>query len=195
MTGLWAASYAALWLFMLFIGTLVFFLFRAYGLQLLHTAKAVSDQGLPLNAVVPDFEFEALDGSAVRLRRAGKAAILVFGSRRCPACKLLLPHLERFAVSVGDVNVYFVLDEDAASARLTASELKVTNTPVLCSRSSFDTFKVQVTPFVYALDGAGVLRSKGLANTEAALQRYRRHVIGEHGVTRVPAHLGLEEKA
>lgn len=161
MDGIWLASYVALWLVVLFEGSLVFVLFRELGVRMLHTSSATARDGLPLGTTAPVF--------GDRSPRAGVLTMLVFGSPQCAPCRELVPQLNQFAARhVKSADVFFITPETADGAAVTARELAAT-IPGLGDRTAAERYQVRVTPFVYVLDEAGVVVSKGLASHGAAL--------------------------
>ncbi|MEM8923298.1 MAG: hypothetical protein AAGD35_07320 [Actinomycetota bacterium] len=152
MTGtIWILSYVLLWVTVLVLGVTVVALLRQIGL--LHTRVApmgvhFAGEGPELDRPAPELPPRTdriLDGSNDDGAGAESITVLAFTSPTCEICASLRPGLRRMAGGYDDVEVRFVdhgTDPDA-----------------------FGRFRVRSTPYLVAIDGEGIVRSRGVANT------------------------------
>lgn len=166
MEGIWLASYVALWAFVLLQAIVLFVVLRELGIRVLNTAAAASRDGLSIGLRVPE-----IDAIAARSDRPqDRWSLLVFGSHRCGPCQALAPELNVFARTNADkLDAFFVTEDNPEGARRTAAELNL-DVPVIGQRGAADRFKVRRTPFAYVVDGAGVIRAKGVVNNRSGLE-------------------------
>ncbi len=175
MDGIWLVSFIALWIIVILEGVLILLLYRQLGILYLGSASGVSRDGLPVGTPAPDFTLADLDGrqhSLAGLR--GQNVLLLFGSAHCDPCRRLLPGLEEFAARNGrDFQVLWLNQGSPADALSFRSETGA-DLPMLPYRDGVnDAYRVRVTPFIYMIDAAGVVKAKGLVNTKAQLNWYR----------------------
>lgn len=141
----------------------------------LGTAEGVSRDGIDKGSVAPDFTLTDQQGAAHRLSAySGQPVLLLFGSPHCSPCRTLLPQLHDWAGAHRDVAVLWL---NAASPEESLKFVSDTGAtlPVLSfapEENLMDSYRVRVTPFMFLLDGKGVVRAKGLANTKAGLDLY-----------------------
>jgi hypothetical protein len=141
MTGsVWMISYVLLWLAVLVLGLAVLALLRQVGL--LHTR--VAPMGVHFAGEGPELDQPAPDAGDVDYSRA-HCTLLAFTAASCEICATLRPGLARLGRSYREVELRFV-DHDQA--------------PEVFSR-----FGVRSTPYLVVVDGHGVVRSRGVANT------------------------------
>ncbi|MEX2158490.1 MAG: redoxin domain-containing protein [Dehalococcoidia bacterium] len=200
MSGVWLASYIALWAVVLFQGIVIFILLRQLGVIYLGTAQAVARDGLSQGQRAPEFSLPGLDGAPVALAALrGLPLLLVFGSPSCGPCKTLVPELNVFAgEKAGELRVLFLSRGDVEDTRRFVQELDV-RVPVAVypDERLAEQYKVRVTPFAFLLDGEGVVRAKGLANNRQHLDLLLRQAAeghtpgrsrnGKHANERTPA--------
>lgn len=173
MSGVWLASYIALWAIVLFQGVVIFVLLRQLGVIYLGTAQGVANDGLDVGHAAPDFSLTKLDGSSVSLSSfQAKPLILIFGSPTCAPCRGLIPDLNAFARDrANELGVLFLSRGDEESARRLADELSI-EVPVASHPDEKlpDAYEARVTPFGFLVDEQGVIRAKGLANNREHLE-------------------------
>jgi methylamine dehydrogenase accessory protein MauD len=171
-SGVWLASYIALWAVVLFQGLVIFILLRQLGVIYLGTAQGVAGDGLSPGERAPEFTLPNLDGREVTLSGfRGQPLLMVFGSPSCGPCKTLMPDLQAFAAEKSaTLRVLFLSRGDVEDARRFAQEQHV-QVPVAVHPDErlAEQYKVRVTPFAFVIDGDGVVRAKGLANNRAHL--------------------------
>lgn len=173
MSGIWLASYIALWAVVMFQGAVIFVLLRQLGVIYLGTARGVSDDGLDIGAKAPDFSVRQLNGESLSLASfQSKALVLVFGSPTCAPCRGLIPDLNMFAHErERELGVLFLSRGDDESARRLANELSI-EVPV-ASHPDEDLpnqYQARVTPFAFLIGKDRTIRAKGLANNREHLE-------------------------
>lgn len=141
MTGsVWIVSYVLLWVAVVLLGFSVIALLRQIGV--LHTRVApmgvhFAGEGPELDTPAPSVDDVDYAGETVTL--------LAFTSPTCEICASLKPGLERLSSAYDEVDLHVV---DHATAP-----------------GVFEAFRVRSTPYLVAVDGDGVVRSRGVANT------------------------------
>lgn len=160
---------------------------RIEQLRLPAARALITDDGPPLHAPIPPFEWRALDGALLTSADyAARETLMLFVSPDCPACDSVLASLR--AVSRTDrrrVDLVLVVDGDTATAgrvarqarcraRVVADELGVIRSSLAIAR----------TPVGLLVDSGGVVRMKGVVNNGAQLEglirrRGRRLLEGE----------------
>jgi hypothetical protein len=136
----WVASYVVLWVLVVVLSLAVVALLRQIGV--LHARLH------PLGANFAG-EGPALESPAPLLSDVdyGDAALtlLAFTSPGCEVCKVLKPSFDALRRGYPEITVHEVaLDQD---------------------RLTFDAFNVRSTPYAVAVDGAGIVRGRGVVNS------------------------------
>jgi hypothetical protein len=138
--GIWIASYVLLWVAVVVLGLTVIALLRQVGV--LHTR--VAPMGVHFAGEGPD-----LDSSAPHADRFGyerrDLTLLAFTSPTCELCASLVPGLRKIEQSYDELQLQTVSSADDSAV--------------------FAAFKVRSTPYLVAIDRAGIVRSRGVANT------------------------------
>ncbi len=141
MTGtIWILSYVLLWVTVALLGLTVVALLRQIGV--LHTR--VAPMGVHFAGEGPELDAPAPTVAGVSFG-PDIVTVLAFTSPTCEICQALKPGLHRLARSYHDVEVHEI--DHAADP------------------GTFARFKVRSTPYLVAVDGEGVVRSRGVANT------------------------------
>lgn len=140
--GVWMASYVLLWLTMLGLSVTVVALLRQLGVlhaRLRPLGVHAAAEGPPVGSVAPvapDVDY-----------RGAPLTLFAFTSERCQVCRSLVPSLSSLRREyAADVHVV-VLDHGPATAPL------------------FTAFNVRSTPYFVAVDGDGIVRGGGVANS------------------------------
>ena len=136
----WIASYVVLWLAVLVLTVAVIALLRQIGVlhARLHPLGAhFGGEGPALESAAPP-----VDGLSYA---DADTTLLAFTSPTCEVCKVLAPSLRALDRDYRDVRVHVV---DLTTAR-----------------SVFDAFQVRSTPYVVAVDRAGVVKGRGVVNS------------------------------
>jgi methylamine dehydrogenase accessory protein MauD len=102
---------------------------------------------------------------------AGRATLVFFASPTCPVCKTLLPVVRAIArAERGWLDVVVAsdgaVDEHAAFAR----RERLGELPYVLSAPLAVTYQVGKLPYAVLVDGAGILRAKGLVNSREHLE-------------------------
>ena len=137
---LWIVSYALLWVAVALLGFSVVALLRQVGV--LHTR--VAPMGVNFAGEGPELDADAPTVDAVDYADS-PYTLLAFTSPTCEICEALKPALARLARSYDEVDLR-VIDHDQ-------------------DPETFLRFRVRSTPYLVAVDGDGVVRSRGVANT------------------------------
>ncbi len=158
MTGsVWMVSYIMLWLAVLVLGVTVVALLRQIGVLHLRVAPMgvhFAGEGPELDQPAPIIDLEVDYGES-------DLTLLAFTSPTCEICASLKPDLQRLEGHYDEMSLRFIGHED--------------------DPRSFAEFNVRSTPYLVAIDGAGVVRSRGVANTIDQVEEMLAEVIA--GVT------------
>lgn len=158
MTGsVWMVSYIMLWLAVLVLGVTVVALLRQIGVLHLRVAPMgvhFAGEGPELDQPAPIIDLDVDYGES-------DLTLLAFTSPTCEICASLKPDLERLEGHYDEIRLRFVGHED--------------------DPRSFAEFNVRSTPYLVAIDGTGIVRSRGVANTIDQVEEMLAEVIA--GVT------------
>ncbi len=172
MSGVWAASVVALWVFTLFVGFLLIGALRQIGLINLRLgpdqgALLITDVGLDRGTPAPDFRsIDASNGEVIHygdlpaLRR-----VLAFVSPTCMACRGVIEGLNEVAAVRKDLDFVVVcrdlVDACRGLADVTGLRARMLVDP---TGEAEDLYQVTMTPFVYLVDERGHVLLRGVAN-------------------------------
>ena len=173
MSGIWLASYIALWAVVLFQGVVIFLLLRQLGTMYPGTAQGVARDGLPVGDRAPDFDVRDAEGRPLSLADfRGMPLLLVFGSPDCTPCRQLIPDLNAFAQErPQELRVLFLSRGEVEDARRFADEHSVqVQVAAFPDDSLPDQYRARVSPFAFRIDVEGVIRAKGLTNNREHLE-------------------------
>jgi thiol-disulfide isomerase/thioredoxin len=139
MHGPWLIAFLALWIVVALLSVAVVALLRQIGVlhqRLAPMGTHFASEGPELDAIAPTV---GLDWSTSAL------TVLLFTSPTCVLCRELKPSLDAFRRQYRELRVHMVdLDDDPGV---------------------FDAMSVRSTPYVVAVDGRGVVRGRGVANS------------------------------
>lgn len=138
--GLWVASYVALWTAVVVLGLAVIVLLRQIGV--LHAR--LQPMGVHFAGEGPDLGASAPAAGPVDY--TAPMTLVAFTSKTCEACAALRPALAAIERSYDAVSLIEIEAGDA-------------------TRSTFRAFNVSNTPYLVAVDGDGMVRGRGIANT------------------------------
>jgi methylamine dehydrogenase accessory protein MauD len=163
-----AAWFAMAFLAFLLLGALralAFLRWQVDKMQALAPVRA-GRTGLKPGTTAPDFTLPDLAGRDVSLHDfAGRDVLLVFTQSGCGPCHAILPELNRVQAR-GEVQVVVINNGDADAARTSAAEVRARFPILVQDRFALSKkYKVFATPFAFLIDGAGVVRSKGIAGS------------------------------
>lgn len=165
----------ALWILVLALVAVVFALARQIGVLLERVQPVgamISDAGPDIGAKVPKIALANLNGPALLLGEAGGRSRLVFFlSTTCPVCKALVPALRDIARAEADwLDVILASDGKPEPHRALIARERLQDFPYTLSQELGMTFKVAKLPFAVLIDGAGMIRAKGLVNSREQLE-------------------------
>lgn len=152
--GVWIASYVLLWVAVVVLGVAVIALLRQVGLlhaRLQPTGVHHAGEGPARDAPAPATGW---------FEYAAGVTLVAFTAADCPVCAELEPSLRRLARSEPDVAVELVRHAPDTA-------------PV------FADWSVRSTPYVVAVDGGGVVRGGGVANSMEQVEALIDHVRAE----------------
>lgn len=157
MTGPWLVAFVALWFVVAVLAVAVVALLRQIGV--LHQRLApmgvhFASEGPELDAPAPSV---GIDWSVSGL------TVLLFTSPTCVLCRELKPSLDAF--------------------RRQYRELRMQTVDLEADAGVFDAMAVRSTPYVVAVDAAGVVRGRGVANSLEQIEELVREArLGSSGV-------------
>jgi hypothetical protein len=165
MTEGFLASYIALWILVVGLGALVLMCIRQLGeVYLIGSGlRGIAGDGLDEGRRGHDLRLALLNGEETTLREVlPRGGVLVFASRKCQVCKVLVPRLGAIDIGPRVIVAYDELPSDISK------ETSERSGPVLARVLDADAslkYKVRVTPFAFALTADLQVHSKGLVNT------------------------------
>jgi cytochrome c biogenesis protein CcmG/thiol:disulfide interchange protein DsbE len=123
-------------------------------------------EGLEVGTRAPNFALNDTEGQTVALADlTGQRVLLAFSSTHCPACKEMYPHLKAFSENPPEIQVVMISRGSAEENRQLMAEQGF-DFPVLAWEDAMaGDYQVPGTPFYYAIDGEGIIVSKGFANS------------------------------
>jgi thiol-disulfide isomerase/thioredoxin len=143
--GVWVASYIVLWVAVVVLGFLVLALLRQVGVlhaRLQPMGVHFAGEGPELGAAAP---------AAGPFPYDAPLTLVAFTAPTCEVCAALRPALQTLERQYRDIRLVEV--ESGPS-----------------TRSTFRAFNVSNTPYFVAVDGAGVVRGRGVANSLEQLE-------------------------
>lgn len=153
--------------------------------------------GLPIGAVVADFELPDLNGKTVSLadiRSAGKPVLFLYVGPSCSPCKALVPEFETWQRELADKLQFVFLSSGKPEENVDKFGGDVEKTILLQKhREVADLFKAQWTPTAVLMDANGRIASHAAAGDSAIRELIEN--ISDEDITRefvhfVPSHNG-----
>ena len=175
----WIVSNIVLCILVLIETALLILLLRALGRlrqECGFSGGRVADRisgGLPVGMQAPLITGTDQQGRTVSLNDTkGSTRILAFISPGCAACAGAISALNNVLASDPDVTVLLVSGSDSAANRAYAAEHHL-GIPLLTPRPGRgkEVYRVEGVPFVFMIDGAGVIRAAGVVNGDEEMQR------------------------
>jgi peroxiredoxin len=170
------AAFLALWSVVLLLGLLVLGTLRRVAplleraeSQLAASAGAAGRLGLEPGVPVPEFEVATVEGATLRdadLR--GKASIVLFTRRGCPACGQLIDQLKGGEAARLGIQLVVVAEEESLAAELASAE--AVTAIAQPDRSLADAFQTNATPHAFAVGASGVIAASGFPNSIEQLE-------------------------
>ncbi|HEV3474746.1 MAG TPA: methylamine dehydrogenase accessory protein MauD [Actinomycetota bacterium] len=180
--GWWAASYVVLWILVILLTILVVALARQVGVLHLRLgprgALEIDEEGPPLGEAPPPVNGTDTEGRAVTIGGPGQGQLVLFVSPECSLCRTVLPSLPVAARAAG-LTPRVVMDAPAAGEtdHEVGPDVPVVPDPLLA-----EAYRIPGTPYVVAIDAAGVVRAKGTVNNleqmEGLVDTARRRIAG-----------------
>ena len=173
MSGVWAASTIAVWVFMIFVAILLIGTLRQIGLINLRLGPdqgslLITDVGLDRGSEAPDFEaMDATSGEVVRFHDLPIVPrVLTFVSPSCMSCRAVLKGLNEVADTRKHEYEFLVVCHGASEPCTGLADVTDLRARLLIdpSGNAAAAFQVTLTPFVYLLDDGGRVRMRGVAN-------------------------------
>ena len=192
------ASQAFLWLVVACLSFVVLALARQVGVlheRLTPVGALTSATGPAIGAPAPLLRAVTLDGTRLQLgttRDDGRSMLLLFVSRSCPICKVLIP----VALDVGRaerLDVLFVGDGELAEQQQMTAQFAIAQDRFINGPEIGMAYQVDKLPHAVLIDASGTLVAKGLVNSREHLESLV--VAGETGFGSVQAFLRAREAA
>jgi methylamine dehydrogenase accessory protein MauD len=185
---------ALLWVLVIALSIAVFALARQVGIlyeRIAPMGALITDSGPNVGETVTQFDLAAIDGRPVAIGAPGARSQLVFFlSPACPVCKKLLPILSSVAtVEKSWLDIVLASDGDVAEHRAFVAQRKLQSFPYVLSKELGLAFRVSRLPYAALIDGAGVVRAKGLINNREQLESLFN--ARDLGVASVQSYLGV----
>ncbi|MFM9905440.1 MAG: MauE/DoxX family redox-associated membrane protein [Pyrinomonadaceae bacterium] len=121
------------------------------------------NEGLPIGALVPDFELPDLDGNVISLaaiRKENIPVLFIFVSPTCTPCRALVPEFERWQNELnGKVKVVFVSNREAEDNRKKFAGQSTKLILLQKDREVAELFRAKWTPMAVLMDTAGRIAS------------------------------------
>jgi len=154
------------------------------------------DRGPKEGEPAPVFEVPDLLGRGpVRIggaREGGRSLLVMFVAPSCPVCKKLLPIIRSVARSESDwLETVLASDGDLEEQRRFVKSYKLEDFPYILSAELGMTYRIGKLPYGLLIDGAGVIRAKGLINTREHLESLMQ--AKQMGVASIQEYLKLGE--
>jgi methylamine dehydrogenase accessory protein MauD len=170
-------SQVVLWVAVVLLAGAVAALARQIGVLYERVAPAgalMAGRGPRVGETAPVVHAEAMAGGTQAVgggRGDGRSTLLFFLSPTCPVCKELLPALRSVARRErGWLDVVLASDGPRAEHEPFVRREGLEAFPYLLSAPLGITYEVGRLPYAVLLDGAGVLRAKGLVNSREHLE-------------------------
>jgi methylamine dehydrogenase accessory protein MauD len=171
-SGLFLASYVALWVLVVVMAVLLLLLYRHFGMMSLGTLEGVQRDGLPVGSAAPAISGITADGQEAGWQPKGaRPQVLLFAAPDCEPCAAIMPHVARLARAGSGVDVAAVVPgpRDEA-ARMVNKYHPPFPTMAEDGSGAFNRFRVRVTPFGFVIGADGRVLAKGLCSDPARLR-------------------------
>jgi methylamine dehydrogenase accessory protein MauD len=177
MTAALVISNVVLWVAVVVLAGIVAALVRQIGVLYERIAPAgalMVSRGPEVGDTAPVVVADALAGGTREVggaRADGRSTLLFFLSPTCPVCKVLLPVLRSIARDEsGWLDLVLASDGPRTEHEAFVAAQGLERFPYLLSAPLGVTHRVGKLPYAVLLDGAGVVRAKGLVNTREHLE-------------------------
>jgi methylamine dehydrogenase accessory protein MauD len=120
------------------------------------------------------------------------STLLLFVSPTCPVCKVLIPVIESVARSEErELRVWLASDGPRAEHEAFIAEHAIAPEHYVLSRELGMSYQIEKLPTAVLIDGAGILRARGLVNSREHLESL--FEAREHGVASLQEYLARDE--
>lgn len=176
MTEALLVSNLILWGVVTLLGVVTLALARQIGVLYERVAPAgalIIDKGPRVGERAPLFELPDLAGRPLKLgglSPEGRSTVLLFVSPTCPVCKKLLPIAKSLVKGERAADLVFASDGDEEEQRRFVARERLEPFPYVLSRELGMAYQIGKLPYAVLIDGAGVVRAKGLINTREHLE-------------------------
>ena len=127
--------------------------------------------GLEIGTAAPDFTLaDTADQPVSSGDFVGQKVLLAFSSIHCPGCIEMFPHLKAFSERAESVQVVMISRGSAEENLQLVKEQGFDFLVLVWDDAVARDYQVPGTPFFYVIDGEGVIRNAGFANTEEQLE-------------------------
>jgi len=191
-------AFGLLWVLVIALAIAVFALARQVGIlfeRIAPMGALMTDSGPNVGEAISRFDLTALDGRPVTVGASGPRSQLVFFlSPSCPVCKKLLPILGSVATAEQSwLDIVLASDGEVAEHQAFVRQRRLEKFPYLLSRELGMAFRVSRLPYAALIDGAGVVRAKGLINNREQLESL--FTARDLGVASVQSYLDVAHPA
>ena len=191
-------AFGLLWVLVIALAIAVFALARQVGIlfeRIAPMGALMTDSGPNVGEAISRFDLTALDGRPVTVGASGPRSQLVFFlSPSCPVCKKLLPVLGSVATAEQSwLDIVLASDGEVAEHQAFVRQRRLEKFPYLLSRELGMAFRVSRLPYAALIDGAGVVRAKGLINNREQLESL--FTARDLGVASVQSYLDVAHTA
>ena len=191
-------AFGLLWVLVKALAIAVFALARQVGIlfeRIAPMGALMTDSGPNVGEAISRFDLTALDGRPVTVGASGPRSQLVFFlSPSCPVCKKLLPVLGSVATAEQSwLDIVLASDGEVAEHQAFVRQRRLEKFPYLLSRELGMAFRVSRLPYAALIDGAGVVRAKGLINNREQLESL--FTARDLGVASVQSYLDVAHPA
>lgn len=149
----------------------------------------VSDRGPEVGEMAPDMRVATFTGAQINVgggNPTGRSRLLFFVAPSCPICKKLIPITKAY-VNDERLDVIFIGDGDPDAQAEMRRAMKIDHLPYVNSPQVGIQYQVSKLPYAVLIDGAGVIRAKGLVNSREHLESLV--VAQEQGVASIQEYL------
>jgi methylamine dehydrogenase accessory protein MauD len=173
----WVALTVVLWVFVVVEGVLLLGMLRQLGVlhRRLDELSTPSDEqpGLAVGVTAPDFTLPQVGGGSITLGGLRGAPVLLgFVSPGCPPCTQLAQELDALLNRAEPPRVVLISTGDESANAAWSSSLGLRAPVLLWERGDMRAYQARYTPFLVALDDAGVVRSLGVVNSRERIEQF-----------------------
>ena len=172
-----AVSNGALWLVVIALAVALLAVIRQVGVlheRIAPVGALMLAKGLKVGESAPQIAAQDLEGRSMTLgsvRSDERATLIVFVSPTCPVCKTLLPALKSSLASERDwLDIVLASDGEVTAQREFVLAQRLGAFPYVVSAPLGISYQVSRLPFAALVDAKGVLRARGIVNSQEHLE-------------------------